>query len=182
MVVGIPNVGKSTLISYLRSRHTNKKGKATQVGGVPGVTRSVSGRILISQRPPISVFDSPGILQPNIGNPEVGMKLALCGTLPDHLVGEESIVDYMLYVLNKKKNFAYVSELNLDTPFDNVNKFLHAVASKHQFHRDAVNMKTGQMESVADVNRTARFVIGYFRSGRFGKILLDQEYFEQNIV
>ena len=104
MIIGVPNVGKSSLINVLRNRHLNKKG-ASAVGAVAGITKSVLNRIKICEDPYIYMLDTPGILMPNIRNMEVGMKLALCSCFKDHLVGEDNIADYLLYHMNKIENF-----------------------------------------------------------------------------
>jgi hypothetical protein len=54
-------------------------GKATAVGAVPGVTRSVQNRIKVSDNPLIYLLDTPGILTPNVPDVETGLRLALCG-------------------------------------------------------------------------------------------------------
>ncbi|XP_044152180.1 mitochondrial ribosome-associated GTPase 1 isoform X3 [Bufo gargarizans] len=100
MMTGIPNVGKSSLINALRRIHI-KKGKASKVGGEPGITRSVLSRIQVSENPLIYLLDTPGVLSPRIESVEIGMKLAICGTILDHLVGEDIIADYLLYMLNQ---------------------------------------------------------------------------------
>ncbi|XP_078461686.1 mitochondrial ribosome-associated GTPase 1 isoform X2 [Lampetra planeri] len=104
MVIGIPNVGKSSFINALRRRHL-KRGKASKVGGEPGITKAVLTRIQVCQQPQIYLLDTPGVMSPRIKNVEVGMKLALCGTILDHLVGEDAIADYLLFSLNKHQLF-----------------------------------------------------------------------------
>lgn len=59
MIIGVPNVGKSSLINMLRSRHMNIK-HALPVGAVAGVTRSVMTKIRIHNDPKIFMFDTPG--------------------------------------------------------------------------------------------------------------------------
>ncbi|XP_047615563.1 mitochondrial ribosome-associated GTPase 1 isoform X2 [Phacochoerus africanus] len=100
MVIGVPNVGKSSLINALRRQHL-RKGKATKVGGEPGITRAVMSRVQVCERPLMFLLDTPGVLAPRIQNVETGLKLALCGTVLDHLVGEETLADYLLYTLNR---------------------------------------------------------------------------------
>ncbi|XP_036054211.1 mitochondrial ribosome-associated GTPase 1 isoform X2 [Onychomys torridus] len=100
MVVGVPNVGKSSLINSLRRQHL-RTGKAARVGGEPGITRAVTSRIQVCERPLIFLLDTPGVLAPRIESVETGLKLALCGTVLDHLVGEETMADYLLYTLNR---------------------------------------------------------------------------------
>jgi hypothetical protein len=82
--------------------------------------------------PEIYLVDTPGILTPNIPNIEAGMRLSLCGCLPDHLVGEQYIVDYMLFWLNKHNSFSYVDIFGLTEPTDNVLSFLSHVAKKEK--------------------------------------------------
>lgn len=59
MIIGVPNVGKSSLVNHLRNRHLNKKG-ASAVGAVAGITRSVLTRIKICEDPLIYILDTPG--------------------------------------------------------------------------------------------------------------------------
>jgi len=54
---------------------------AAPVGAVPGITRSVMNRIKVKEDPPIFLFDTPGILSPDVRNVERGLRLALCGKL-----------------------------------------------------------------------------------------------------
>ncbi|KAF7265547.1 hypothetical protein GWI33_021002 [Rhynchophorus ferrugineus] len=85
MIIGVPNVGKSSLVNSLRAKYL-KKGKASQVGASPGITRSVLNKIKMSENPLFYMLDTPGILTPKIADIETGLKLALCGTITDHLV------------------------------------------------------------------------------------------------
>ncbi|XP_054688623.1 mitochondrial ribosome-associated GTPase 1 isoform X6 [Grus americana] len=78
LVIGVPNVGKSSLINSLRRLHL-KKGKATAVGGEPGVTKAVLTKIQVCEQPLMYLVDTPGVLPPKLGDVETGMKLALCG-------------------------------------------------------------------------------------------------------
>ncbi|XP_012590275.1 PREDICTED: mitochondrial ribosome-associated GTPase 1, partial [Condylura cristata] len=119
MVIGVPNVGKSSLINALRRQHL-KKGKATRVGGEPGVTRAMTSRIQVCERPPVFLLDTPGVLAPRVDSVETGLKLALCGTVLDHLVGEETLADYLLYTLNRHQLFRYVQHYGLDGACEDV--------------------------------------------------------------
>ncbi|XP_010855396.1 PREDICTED: mitochondrial ribosome-associated GTPase 1, partial [Bison bison bison] len=83
MVIGVPNVGKSSLINSLRRQHL-RKGKATRVGGEPGITRAVMSRIQVCERPLMFLLDTPGVLAPRIPSVETGLKLALCGEPDPH--------------------------------------------------------------------------------------------------
>lgn len=62
----------------------------------------------------------PGILEPTVSNVEMGLKLALCASLQDHLVGEEAIADYLLYWLNSHGYFRYVEYMGMTEPSDDI--------------------------------------------------------------
>ncbi|KAF3842143.1 hypothetical protein F7725_024094 [Dissostichus mawsoni] len=129
MAIGVPNVGKSSLINSLRRTYL-KKGRASRVGGEPGITRAVLTRIQVCERPIIHLLDTPGVLPPKIESVETGMKLALCGTILDHLVGEEIIADYLLYSLNRLGEFSYVEKYGLQEPCDDIQYVLKRIAVK----------------------------------------------------
>lgn len=174
MIIGVPNVGKSSLINHLRNRHLNKKA-ASHVGAEAGITRSVLTRIKICEDPLIYLLDTPGVMLPKIHNDEMGMKLALCACFQDHLVGPEHIADYLLYWMNKNEHFSYVDELGLKEPTDDITLALLAGAQKYN---QIVNLRSkinGQMESRPDLWGAAKSFVHKFRSGEFGKICLDSD-------
>lgn len=173
MVIGVPNVGKSSLINAVRSSVLGKK-SAAAVGGIAGITRSVQHQIKISHDPLVYVLDTPGVLSPTIKNVETGLKLALCATLQDHLVGEEIIADYLLYWFNKNNNFDYVSYLNCDEPTDDIRIALAKAAIHRQScirYRDL----SGSYMYRPDLQGMARNFLNAFRTGVFGKTLLDND-------
>ncbi|XP_015755634.1 PREDICTED: mitochondrial ribosome-associated GTPase 1-like [Acropora digitifera] len=106
LICGLPNTGKSSLINALRRKYM-RKGKATKVGAVPGITKSIQERIKVCDEPIMYMFDTPGITAPYIPTVEVGMKLALIGCFKDHVVGEDLIADYLLFTLNKSRCFKF---------------------------------------------------------------------------
>ncbi|RCN24253.1 hypothetical protein ANCCAN_30055, partial [Ancylostoma caninum] len=65
MVVGIPNVGKSSLINTWRSHNMGTKKSAVVEGARPGVTVRVQNRVRVLDKPPIYVLDTPGVLSPS---------------------------------------------------------------------------------------------------------------------
>jgi ribosome biogenesis GTPase A len=163
MLMGIPNVGKSSLINALRRRYI-KKGKATRVGATPGITRGVLGKISVSDDPKMFILDTPGVMTPSIPSAEVAMKLALVGTLPDHFVGERVIVDYLLYKLNQSHLYRYVDFYKLPEPCDDI----HAVL-------DSVGKRIGALTrgGIYDHHRTARHFLQMYRDGKLGTMTLD---------
>ncbi|XP_059048279.1 mitochondrial GTPase 1 [Achroia grisella] len=171
MIIGVPNVGKSSLINMLRSKNMSVK-HTLPVGAVAGVTRSLMTKMRINNNPTIFMLDTPGILEPSVTDVEMGLKLALCASLQDHLVGEEIIADYMLYWLNKHSKFKYVDFMALEEPCDDINKVLLAGAIKFNRLRKVRDFD-GRVRDVPDLLEVARTFIKAFRTGELGNILLD---------
>uniref|UniRef100_A0A1A9W1A2 Mitochondrial GTPase 1 n=1 Tax=Glossina brevipalpis TaxID=37001 RepID=A0A1A9W1A2_9MUSC len=173
MIAGVPNVGKSSLINVLRNRNLRKK-SAAQVGGIAGITRSVMEKIKISENPLMYMIDTPGILEPKIKNDEMGMKLAAVGCLPDHLVGEDLIADYLLYWLNKNSRFEYVNLVGLEKPTDNISELLITYAEKLSVRRK-LRQNDGQLLIMPDILHSSREFIKLFRQKKLGRINLDSQ-------
>ncbi|KAF3792848.1 Short integuments 2 [Nymphaea thermarum] len=107
MVVGVPNVGKSSLINNIHQIASGRfpvqeKLKRATVGPLPGVTQDIAG-YKIAHQPSIYVLDTPGVLVPSISSIETGLKLALVGSVKDSVVGEERLADYLLAILNTRE-------------------------------------------------------------------------------
>ncbi|KAG2008681.1 hypothetical protein CC2G_014085 [Coprinopsis cinerea AmutBmut pab1-1] len=105
LVIGMPNVGKSTLLNTLR--HMGIKGatsKAFQTSANPGMTQALSTRLKLSLDPPIYAYDSPGVMLPYLGRGEEGaergVKLALIAGIKEGLYDMEALAAYLLYRLN----------------------------------------------------------------------------------
>lgn len=173
MIIGVPNVGKSSLVNILRNRHLNKKA-ASDVGAVAGITRSVLTKIKICEDPLIFILDTPGVLMPKIKSDEMGMKLALCSCFQDHLVGHGQIADYLLYWLNRHRNFHYIDKIGLDEPTDDITLALLACATKMGKTLQVKDMASNQIETKLDLQSAAMYFVTAFRMGEFGKICLDR--------
>ncbi len=176
MIIGVPNVGKSSLINILRNRHLRKKA-ATAVGAVAGITRSVLTKIKISEDPLIFLLDTPGILAPKIKDTETGMKLALCGCLQDHLVGPDLIADYLLYWLNQNSRFDYVKHLGLDGPTDDILEVLLSCSKLLNKYKKIKNYD-GQIVLKQDFDSSAHHFLKLFRYGELGQSNLDNHLFQ----
>ncbi|KAB1271652.1 Mitochondrial ribosome-associated GTPase 1 [Camelus dromedarius] len=176
MVIGVPNVGKSSLINSLRRQHL-RKGKATRVGGEPGVTRAVMSRIQVCEQPLMFLLDTPGVLAPQIQSVETGLKLALCGSVLDHLVGEETLADYLLYTLNRHQLLGYVQHYSLGGACDDIASVLKWVAVRlRKTQRVKVLTGTGDVTVIQpDYSAAARDFLRAFRSGVLGRVMLDRD-------
>ncbi|KAM6203813.1 mitochondrial ribosome-associated GTPase 1 [Sarcoramphus papa] len=174
LVIGVPNVGKSSLINSLRRLHL-KKGKATAVGGEPGITKAVLTRIQVCEKPLMYLVDTPGVLPPKLGDVETGMKLALCGAIRDHLVGEDIMADYLLYTLNKRQQFGYVRRYGLAEACDEIEPVLRRVAlAQGRTQKVKVLTGTGNVNvTMLNYPAAAYEFLRDFRAGRLGRVTLD---------
>lgn len=167
IVVGTPNVGKSTIINGLRSSGLGLGGKAVKVGNLAGVTRSLSELVCISRNPLVYLIDSPGILPPKISNVEEGLKVALCGGLYDKTVGFHLLAEYLLFNLNAKgnKEFREFYRIVSQVGTYDLKSFL-PVAAK----RIGALLPGGEF----DLERTAAHFVRQFRLGKFGRMTFDE--------
>ncbi|KAG0362368.1 Mitochondrial GTPase [Gamsiella multidivaricata] len=163
MVVGMPNVGKSSLINSLR-RIGVRKGKAAPTGAIPGITRTVAGTIKVLDSPKVYLIDTPGVMIPHIADPISAIKVALTGAISDHLSDEEVIADYLLFQLNQAQDYRYVELYNIKEPTDNIQEFLPQVAKY-----------IGALKKGGEYNLTmaAQFLVKQYRLGKLGRHTLD---------
>ncbi|KDO31158.1 hypothetical protein SPRG_04298 [Saprolegnia parasitica CBS 223.65] len=167
MIVGVPNVGKSSMINAFRSissslKLSKGKKKAT-VGATPGVTVRTD-IFKVNEAPAIYVMDTPGVMLPNIPSPDVGLKLALTGAIKDEIVGAELIADYMLFTLNRMGSTQYVKALGLPAATDDIEEVFTAVVRA-----------SGGVGKPEDTQRqlAAAYLLKEFRRGAFGTFTLD---------
>ncbi|PNJ30119.1 MTG1 isoform 3 [Pongo abelii] len=129
----------------------------------------------VSERPLLFLLDTPGVLAPRIESVETGLKLALCGTVLDHLVGEETMADYLLYTLNKHQRFGYVQHYGLGSACDNIERVLKSVAVKlGKTQKVKVLTGTGNVNVIQpNYPAAARDFLQTFRRGLLGSVMLD---------
>ncbi len=165
MVVGIPNVGKSTLINKLAGRTVAK------TGNEPAVTKSQQ-RINIGDG--ISLFDTPGVLWPNLENVHSGFRLAAVGSIKDTAIDYEEVAAYAGKYLLEQYVDRLVERFKFETaPRDIVELF------------DAIGHRRGCLGKNAVVNyeRVARILVTELRSGKLGPVTLETpEVVERELV
>eukprot|EP00931_Biecheleriopsis_adriatica_P095058 TRINITY_DN68690_c0_g1_i1.p1 TRINITY_DN68690_c0_g1~~TRINITY_DN68690_c0_g1_i1.p1 ORF type:complete len:411 (-),score=71.81 TRINITY_DN68690_c0_g1_i1:23-1222(-) len=180
MVVGLPNVGKSTIVNGLKriafntARHQGPSSKLmhgvkwteARANCVPGLTRDVSF-FQLSNFPRLYCYDTPGIsMLKRRNDPERNTKLAVLGCMPDHIAGEMYLADYLLYRLNREGIFDYVQVLELPGPTDDV-RYLTS-------HISALLAQKKNMQAYSiQVSRGATFFLDLWRAGKIGKVSLD---------
>lgn len=174
MVVGIPNVGKSSLINSMRKTNLGLKPTAVEEGARPGVTVRVQNRVRISDKPPIYVLDTPGVLAPHALQLEETMKLSLCNLILESATSPRYVADYLLYWLNKTGDFSYVDYLNLERPCDDIKAVLTNTCKANDFRRKCVIPGEGATERW-DFDRAAAVLIEFYRKGLVSDRCLDKD-------
>jgi len=155
MVLGIPNVGKSSFINRLVGR------KAAKTGDLPGVTK---GQQWIRTEGSLELLDTPGILWPKFEDPEVGYKLAVTGAIKEQVFDVYEVALKLLRWLaehnpDKVKERYKLPELSQDIP-----KLLSDIGARR-----------GMLVSggVVDEQKAAQLILKEFREGTLGRYTLD---------
>lgn len=154
MVLGIPNVGKSTFINSLA-----KKKKAA-VENRPGKTRAQQ---LIKVSDKVYIYDVPGILEPNYENKETIAKLALLGSIKMEILPLIPLTDYLLDILKERYPQLLIDRYQVDLSLDNASIF-NAIAINRKYMNSGNNV---------DDERARITLLKEFRDGTIGKISLD---------
>ena len=154
MVVGIPNVGKSTFINSYAKKTVAK------TGNKPGVTK---GKQWVRLGKNLELLDTPGILWPKIDDDEAGFHLALLGSMNDDALNRDDLVQRFIEKMNAEHPEMIQEMYNITGDMG----FADALTSA-ALKRNA--LKTG---GVPDTDRAVQFILDDFRSGKIGKITLD---------
>lgn len=155
MIVGIPNVGKSSLINRL----VGKKGART--GNMPGVTR---GKQWLSLGEDIMLLDTPGILWPKFEDQELAKRLAFCGAIRDEIMDLATLGLELIASLSRIAPEKLMARYKLEQIEETPLLTMEAIAGKRGFILPGKRI---------DYERTARTVIDEFRAGTIGRISLE---------
>ena len=156
MVVGIPNVGKSTLINQISGR------KGAKAENRPGVTR---GKQWVTVDSGLQLLDTPGILWPKFEDPEVGMMLAYTGAVKEGVIDLEELACRLMQLLHKFYPQTLAERYKVEAAEGTPGWELLEMAGR----------KRGYLISGGEVNteRMAKVLVDEFRSGKLGKFTLE---------
>ena len=168
MILGIPNVGKSSFIN--RIVKTNR----LEVGNKPGVTRK---KQWISINDKINLLDTPGVLWPRFEDEKTALNLAFIGTIKDDVLEQTEIAYQLLKFLleNYRQNVTERYKITLD--------FIEKILSQDQPENfnvyeimQEIGRKRGAIISGGEIDdeKTAKIILDDFRSGRLGKITIEK--------
>lgn len=156
MVVGIPNVGKSTFINQVAGR------KGAKAENRPGVTR---GKQWVTVDQGLLLLDTPGILWPKFEDPEVGVRLAFTGAVKDDILDLESLAARLAGVLWRNYPEATQARYKLDPAPDASDPDLLLEIGK----RRGYLISGGEI----DLERTSRVLLEEYRAAKIGRFTLE---------
>ena len=156
MIVGIPNVGKSTPINQVAGR------KSAKAENRPGVTR---GKQWVTVERGLELLDTPGILWPKFDDPQVGLHLAVTGAVKDDVVDIEELAVSLMELLGKRYPGALEARYKVTVPENATGLQLLELCGK----------KRGMLISggEVDLERMSRVLLEEFRSCKLGRFTLE---------
>ena len=155
MVVGIPNVGKSTFINALAGKACAK------TGNKPGVTK---GKQWIRLNKSVELLDTPGILWPKFEDQEVGLKLAFIGSIKDEILQTEELAAELVKFMAKFYPGVLEEKYDIPEPADAYKCLSDIAESRHCLVRG----------NEFDTEKAASILLDDFRGGRLGRITLER--------
>ncbi|MBN7771891.1 ribosome biogenesis GTPase YlqF [Clostridium aminobutyricum] len=156
MIVGVPNVGKSSLINRMIGK------KSAKTGDRPGVTR---GKQWLTLENGMQLLDTPGILWPKFEDPSVGLNLAFCGSIRDETMDLATLALELIKVLQERYPQLLKERYKLEELGEEGLDTMETIALKRGFILPGKRI---------DYERTARTVLDEFRSGLIGTITLER--------
>ena len=157
MIVGVPNVGKSTLINKLTGK------KSARTGDRPGVT---TGKQWLTLTNGMQLLDTPGILWPKFEDNLVGLNLAFCGSIKDEILDIETLcLEFIKALIADGYKELLMTRYKLDEMSDDGLEAMEQIALKRGFIFPGKRI---------DYERTAKTVLDEFRGGKIGRITLEK--------
>ena len=155
MVVGIPNVGKSTFInSYARKA-------CTKTGNKPGVTK---GKQWIKLSNTLELLDTPGILWPKFEDQTVGLRLALVGSIKDEILNIAELSMELLKFMREHYNGMIAERYGIEEKENPLDTLYEIARARHCLLKG----------SELDIDKAAAIVLEEFRNGKIGRISLEE--------
>ena len=154
MVVGIPNVGKSTFINALAGKACAK------TGNKPGVTK---GKQWIRLNKQVELLDTPGILWPKSEDQEVGLKLAFIGSIKDEVLQTEELAAELIHFLRTAYPEVLADKYNIEMDEDDYVVLNHIAKSRNCIVRG----------NELDTEKAALLLLDDFRNGKLGRLTLE---------
>lgn len=155
MVVGIPNVGKSTFINSFAGKACAK------TGNKPGVTK---GKQWIRLNRALELLDTPGILWPKFEDQAVGMRLAFIGSMNDEIIILDELACDLITVLMEKYPNALCERYGIELREKAVESLADIAESRKCYTRG----------ETLDMEKAAAIILDDFRTGRLGRITLEE--------
>ena len=155
MVVGIPNVSKSTIINYLAGR------KVAKTGNTPAITKQQQ---LVRIGDGITLYDTPGVLWPNVHNANSGYRLALIGSVKETAMDYADIGFFAARYMLAQYPERLAERYNLDPMPTTELETIEAIGRKRGC------LGKGNM---VDIDRASRILVTEFRSGNMGRLTLE---------
>jgi len=152
MIVGIPNVGKSTLINKL----VNKR--VANVGNKPGITKAQQWVRLNAN---LELLDTPGVLWPKFEDQKVGMHLAITGAIRDEILKSDELGYYLLDFMKANYEKNILERYQLSAGLSNLDILKHIASTRGISNKEDVEEKAAEV------------LLNDFRSLRLGRITLD---------
>ena len=168
MIIGIPNVGKSSFINRI------SKKTSAGVGNKPGVTKQKQW-IRVNEK--IELLDTPGVLWPKFDSEEVGLKLAFTGTIKEEILQRTEIAYYLVKFLLENYIELLCSRYKLN--IQEIKEKLQRVDRPENENIYEVFLDIGRKRGCIisggniDEEKTARIILDEFKNGKIGKITLE---------
>lgn len=156
MIVGVPNVGKSSLINRLTGK------KVAKTGNKPGVTR---GKQWLNLGENMQLLDTPGILWPKFEDPNVGAKLAFAGSIKDEILDIASLALELIKLLSEFYPDLLKQRFKMERLGDNALETMEMIAKKRGFIMSGDRI---------DYERTGRTFMDEYRAGIIGRVTLEK--------